>query len=74
MLKVILNSCSFSLQILENESNDKSISPFSVHDKFIKLGMYAPHVIPQEITKFHIQLMHILAAIAILSPAIIEFY
>jgi hypothetical protein len=36
--------------------------------------MHAPHVIPQEITKFHIQLMHILAAITILSPAIIGFF
>jgi hypothetical protein len=42
-----------------------------VLDKFIKLGMRAPHVIPKYITKFDIQLMHILAAIAILSSAII---
>jgi hypothetical protein len=35
--------------------------------------MHAPHVIPQEITEFQIQLMHILAAIAILSSAIIGF-
>jgi hypothetical protein len=31
-----------------------------VHDKFIKLGSNSPHVIPQEFTKWHIQLRHIL--------------
>jgi hypothetical protein len=35
--------------------------------------MHAPHVIPQELTKWHIQLMHILSAIAFLIPAKFEF-
>jgi hypothetical protein len=43
-----------------------------MHAKFMKLVMQAHYVIV--LTKFHIQLIHILAAIAILSPGIIEFY
>jgi hypothetical protein len=35
--------------------------------------MHALHAIPEELTKWHIQLMHILAAIAFLIPAIFEF-
>jgi hypothetical protein len=46
---------------------------FFVHDKFIKLDMHAAHVIPQELTKWHIQLMHILAAIVFLSSVRFEF-
>jgi hypothetical protein len=42
---------------------------FFVHDKFTKLGMHAP----QGITKWHIQLMHILSDIAFLIPARFEF-
>jgi hypothetical protein len=44
-----------------------------VHDKFIKLGIHAPHVIPQDLTKWNIQLMHILAAIAFLSVQGLNF-
>jgi hypothetical protein len=44
-----------------------------VHDKFIILDMHALHVVLEEITKSHIQLMHILAAIAFLSLIIVEF-
>jgi hypothetical protein len=40
----------------------------------MELGMHTPHVIPEALTKWHIRLLHILAAIAFLSPAIIEFY
>jgi hypothetical protein len=35
--------------------------------------MHAPHVIPQEFTEWHIQLMHILSDIAFLSPERFEF-
>jgi hypothetical protein len=41
--------------------------------KFMKLGMHTPKVIADVITKWHIQLLHILAAIAFLSPARFEF-
>jgi hypothetical protein len=47
---------------------------FSVQDKFIKHGMHTPHVIPQELTKWHIQLMHILLDIAFFIPAMFEFF
>jgi hypothetical protein len=40
-----------------------------VHDKFTTLGMHALHVIPEDITKWYIQLIHILAAIAFFIPA-----
>jgi hypothetical protein len=36
--------------------------------------MYTPHVITQELTKWHIQLMHILSDIAFLIPASLNFY
>jgi hypothetical protein len=45
-----------------------------VHDKFIKLDIHAPHVIPPDFTKWHIQLIHILSAIAFLIPARIDFF
>jgi hypothetical protein len=44
-----------------------------MHDKFIKLIMHTPQVIPQELAKWHIQLMHILLDIAFLIPARFEF-
>jgi hypothetical protein len=44
-----------------------------MHAKFITLGMHALHVFPEQLTKWHIQLMHILAAIVFLSPARFEF-
>jgi hypothetical protein len=44
-----------------------------MHDKFIKLGMQVPHVILDVLTKCHIKLMRIVAAIAFLSPARFEF-
>jgi hypothetical protein len=40
----------------------------------MKLGMHTPHVIPEVLTKWNILLLHSLADIAFLSPAIIEFY
>jgi hypothetical protein len=45
-----------------------------VHDKFIKLGMHTPHVIPQELTKWHIQLMHILLDIVFLISVRFGFF
>jgi hypothetical protein len=40
----------------------------------MKLGMHTPHVMPEVPTMSHILLLHSLAAIAFLIPAIIEFY
>jgi hypothetical protein len=40
----------------------------------MKLSTKAHNVIPDAVTKFPIQLVHILVAIAFLSPTIIEFY
>jgi hypothetical protein len=40
----------------------------------MKHGMHTPHVIPEVLTKWHILLLHILAAVAFLSPTIIAFY
>jgi hypothetical protein len=45
----------------------------SEHDKFIKLGMHTPHVTPQELTKWNIQLVHILSDIVFLIPARFNF-
>jgi hypothetical protein len=45
-----------------------------LHDKFMTPGMYAPYVIPQELTKWHIQLMHILSDIAFHIPTMFEFF
>jgi hypothetical protein len=39
----------------------------------MKHGMQAPHIISDMLTKFHIQLIHILATIAFLSCAMFEF-
>jgi hypothetical protein len=39
----------------------------------MKLGMHTPHAIPDVLTKWHIQFMHILTTIAFLSPARFEF-
>jgi hypothetical protein len=46
---------------------------FSVHGKLTTLGMHSLHVIPENINKWHIQLMHILSDIAFLIPARYEF-
>jgi hypothetical protein len=67
MQEVLHNSYSFSLQILENENNYKPISLF-VHVKFVTHGLHTLHVITEELTKWHIQLIHILAAIVFFSP------
>jgi hypothetical protein len=40
----------------------------------MRLVMHAPHVIHDVLTKWHIQLLHILEVIPFLSPAIFEFY
>jgi hypothetical protein len=45
----------------------------SMHDKFMKLGISAPHVIPDLLTKWHITFLLILAFISYLSSAIFEF-
>jgi hypothetical protein len=39
----------------------------------MKLGMHAPHVIPDLLTKWHNQIQHILTAIPFLSSAMLEF-
>jgi hypothetical protein len=39
----------------------------------VKLGMHAPHVIREALTKWNILLLYILVAIAFCSLAIIEF-
>jgi hypothetical protein len=44
-----------------------------MHAKFINISMHASHVIPNVLTKWHIQLLHILAVILFLIPAILEF-
>jgi hypothetical protein len=44
-----------------------------MHAKFITLGMHSLHVIPEEITKWNIQLMHFLAVIAFLNPTKFNF-
>jgi hypothetical protein len=40
----------------------------------MKLGMHTPRDIPDVLTKWHIQLLHILEVISFLSPAIFEFH
>jgi hypothetical protein len=40
----------------------------------MNLGMDPPHIIPDVLTKWHIQLLHILEVISFLSPLITEFY
>jgi hypothetical protein len=44
-----------------------------MHAKFMELGMHVPHFIVDVLTKWHIQLLHILAAIVFLSPIKFEF-
>jgi hypothetical protein len=39
----------------------------------MKLGMRRLHVISEELTKWHVQLLHILVVILFLSPAMLEF-
>jgi hypothetical protein len=41
--------------------------------KFMKFGLHTPQVIPNVLTKWHIQLLHILVAIIFLGPAGFEF-
>jgi hypothetical protein len=40
----------------------------------MKLVTYTPRVILDVVTKWHMQLLHILEVIPFLSPAIIKFY
>jgi hypothetical protein len=47
----INDSCFPIVQISEKKDKDKFISLFFVHAKFMKLGMHAPNVIPEELTK-----------------------
>jgi hypothetical protein len=44
-----------------------------MHAKLVKLGMHTPHVIPEELTKWHIQFLLILAVISFLGHAMLEF-
>jgi hypothetical protein len=46
---------------------------FSVHAKFMKLGMHAPHIIPVLLTKLHTQFQHGLAVIPFLRSIMFEF-
>jgi hypothetical protein len=39
----------------------------------MKFVMHVPHVIPDVLTKWHVQLLHILAAILFLTLTILEF-
>jgi hypothetical protein len=45
----------------------------SMHAKFMKLGMRAPYVIPDLLTKWHIPFLLILAVISYLSTAYLNF-
>jgi hypothetical protein len=44
-----------------------------MHDKFLKLSMRAPYVIPDLLIKWHTPFLLILAVISYLSTAIFEF-
>jgi hypothetical protein len=47
------DSCYPTVQISEKENKNKFIFLF-LHDKFMKMGMHSPHVIPDMLTKWHI--------------------
>jgi hypothetical protein len=44
-----------------------------MHAKFIKLGMRAPHVISNDLTKWYIQIILCLSIVPFLSYAMFEF-
>jgi hypothetical protein len=44
-----------------------------MQSEFMKLVMHTPRVIPDVLTKWHVQLLHILAAIPFISPTMLEF-
>jgi hypothetical protein len=44
-----------------------------MHDKFLKLGMGAPYVIPHLLTKWNIQILLGLHVVSFLSSDIFEF-
>jgi hypothetical protein len=46
---------------------------FYVHAKFMKLRMNVPHVIPEELIKWHIQILLHLAVAPFLISAMFEF-
>jgi hypothetical protein len=45
-----------------------------MYAEFMTLRMHVPHLIPDMLTKWHIQLLHILEVIPFLRHAIFEFY
>jgi hypothetical protein len=47
--------------------------PFSMHAKFMKFVFHTPHVIPDLLTKWHIQILLGLHVVPFLISAMIEF-
>jgi hypothetical protein len=44
-----------------------------MHDKFLKLGMRAPHIIPHPLTKWHIQILLGLHVVSFLALTYLNF-
>jgi hypothetical protein len=47
---------------------------FSMHDKLVKLDMHIPHVVLDVLTKWHIQILPLLAAVPFLRSAMLEIW
>jgi hypothetical protein len=45
-----------------------------MHAKFMNIGLQAPPIIPDVLSKWYVQLLHILEVIPFLISTIIDFY
>jgi hypothetical protein len=74
MYSNLLDSRYHILQNSENENKDKFISFFYMHAKLLKFDMHIPHVVLDLLTKWHIQILLLLAVVPFLSSAMLEFW